>query len=37
MLPTYAMIIAIFVTVMFALYRSIGRAKLFELARSGEA
>ena len=37
MLPTYAMILAIFVTVMFVLYRSIGRSKLFELARSGEA
>ena len=36
MLPTYAMILAIFVTVMFVLYRSIGRSKLFELARSGE-
>lgn len=37
MLPTYAMILAIFITVMFVLYRSIGRAKLFELARGGEA
>ena len=36
MIPTYAMILAIFVTVMFVLYRSIGRTKLFELARSGE-
>ncbi len=37
MLPTYGMILAIFVTVMFILYRSIGKTKLFELARSGEA
>ncbi|MCY4528800.1 MAG: ABC transporter permease, partial [Chloroflexi bacterium] len=37
MLPTYAMILAIFMTVMFILYRSIGRTKLFELARTGEA
>ena len=37
MVPTYVMILAIFVAVMFVLYRSIGRAKLFELARSGEA
>ena len=37
MLPTYAMILAIFMTVMLVLYRSIGRTKLFELARGVEA
>ena len=37
MLPTYAMILAIFITVMFVLFRSIGRTKLFELVRSEEA
>ncbi len=36
MLPTYGMILAVFITVMFLLYRSIGRTRLFELARSGE-
>lgn len=37
MLPTYALILAIFMTVMLVLYRSIGRTKLFELARGVEA
>ena len=36
MLPTYAMILAVFMAVMFVLYRSIGRTKLFELTRGGE-
>lgn len=36
MAPTYGMILAIFIAVMFLLYRSIGRAKLFELARGGD-
>lgn len=36
MIPTYAAIIAVFVTTLFILYRSIGRTKLFELARGAE-
>lgn len=36
MIPTYVIIFGIFVTVLLILYRSIGRTKLFELARGGE-
>ncbi len=36
MLPTYGVILAIFVTVLLILNRSIGRTKLFELARGGD-
>ena len=36
MVPTYGVILAIFVTVLLILNRSIGRTKLFELARGGD-
>ena len=37
MIPTYAAILAVFVSTLFVLYRSIGRTNLFELARGVEA
>ncbi len=36
MIPTYGIVLAIFVTVLLILNRSIGRTKLFELARGGD-